>query len=321
MDILTTIEPQLATFIPVVGVVLCALLVYIFGFQKTQEPSFQHLAVLQSTNKGSRTNSNSTKRSSTPQVKTSSAKASNKSVANGHANGSQASPKPNGTVKTANKVKEPSHNKENVRPQQQKAVKKEKAPRDATEDLDAGDWIQAPSRKDKKAKKETVTPKSPEKSKLRSNNNNSIDEVVKSAPQAEPEPQQQQQQPQEEKVQVSPKKDQVEPEVVPVPTEQPTPKKAKENKKKSPKVEKSSTPSVVVADEVKEPAVAVKEQVVVVAAKENAAPASPVKETPAPKNEEAKAVDPKNNIAFDEMGDAWEEAKSRGTKKRRARKD
>lgn len=41
------LEPQLA--IPVIVVVVGALLVYVFGFQKSEEPSLEHLAVLQST--------------------------------------------------------------------------------------------------------------------------------------------------------------------------------------------------------------------------------------------------------------------------------
>lgn len=49
MDFLaaTGLEPQLA--IPVIVVVVGALLVYVFGFQQSEEPSMEHLAVLQST--------------------------------------------------------------------------------------------------------------------------------------------------------------------------------------------------------------------------------------------------------------------------------
>jgi len=48
MDVIagSGLEPQLA--IPVIFVVVGAVLVYMFGFQKTEEPSFEHLAVLQS---------------------------------------------------------------------------------------------------------------------------------------------------------------------------------------------------------------------------------------------------------------------------------
>jgi hypothetical protein len=307
MDILTSVEPQLA--IPVIGVVLCALLVYIFGFQKTQEPSFQHLAVLQATSKGSRTAAGLRQRSSTPQVKPIS-KTKEKVVANGHTVQEKSSPKVNGTVKSG-KGKDLS-NKENVKPQGQKGTpKKEKVANSLAEDLEAGDWIQAVSRKDKKkvdkTKKEVVQPakvevSTPVKAVV-------DDQILKD---------------------VTASQAQVE-----TPVKQPvTPTKpAKEPKKKAETVSAPSSsevsPSKVAntLTEKTEKIVPVKEtanqkekEVVepeVEVVKEASIPAPVVtavveKEPPA---------EPRSNIAFDEMGDTWEEAKSRGTKKRRARKD
>jgi len=276
MDSLISItEPQLV--IPVIGVVLCAVLVYIFGFQQTQEPSFQHLAVLQSSGKSKHANGFANKQKSQPVLaKTSSPKPKEKVVSNGNA-------------------VHVSSGKENVKPQQPPTpkTKKEKIsanvkPVDA--DIEDGDWIQAVSRKDKKTrvKKEETKPaslgekekgkKSPSppankprtileeieyRAKLEQNANKN-EEVTKKPKEAE--------KPVKQEAKVK------EVEVV-VPKEEPKEKVIEKVEIKAKDTEK--------AQEIKD-------------ASDNS---------------------PKNNVAFDEVGDLWEEAKSRGAKKKRARKD
>jgi len=311
--VLASVEPQLA--IPVVGVVLCALLVYIFGFQKTQEPTFQHLAALTTKSKAP----NTRQRSTTPQVKsTLKAKEKSSATANGHAIQEKSSPKANGTLKSP-KARDGS-NKENVRPQ--KLVAKEK--KELAEDLESGDWIQAVSRKDKKNKLEKTKQESSQAAK--SSVPISVTPIIET--------------PIEVLQDVTSKvttiqTEQVKVEAAAAPAKQDAPvpaKPAKEAKKKaakapapappaaaesSPKKEKSAAQEPKVTPAAPEVKAAVAEEPVI-----KSAPATPVKEAPKAEEPKASSADPRNNIAFDEMGDTWEEAKSRGAKKRtRARKD
>ena len=142
MDVLTSIEPQLA--IPVVGVVVFAILVYIFGFQQTQEPSYQHLAVLQSSGKSLKSSQgkpkSQTANGSASAGKGSSAKGKDKSLSNGHAHAVQGKDKPS----PVSPKPEKGTNKENLKPQPQtpKAKKDKKAGLEnkPTEDLEGGTW-------------------------------------------------------------------------------------------------------------------------------------------------------------------------------------
>jgi len=291
MDVLagTGLEPQLA--IPVIVVVVGALLVYVFGFQQTKEPSFAHLAVLQSSSSYKNRSVNSST-SSKGTKSSANASAGSKPKANGHV---VADKEKNGVIK---KVAKAEVNKENKPPQVKVQTKKEKvkAPSTKPEDFESGEWIQATSRKDKKKKtpgQVQPEPSSPKKEAAPVAAKPIVVEEVAEEPAPvvlkEVEPAQQKQ------TQTSPeKKDK---------------KSVKGAKETSPKKEvKEVKPAVVAVEEKK-------------AAKENVTPTE-VKVVEEPVVVAPPAPAPKNNIAFDEMGDQWEEAKSRGAKKRtRARKD
>ncbi|ODN02822.1 hypothetical protein Ocin01_03848 [Orchesella cincta] len=305
------LEPQLA--IPVIVMVVGALLVYVFGFQKSEEPSLEHLAVLQSTSSYKARSVSNTK-----------------SKSNGVANKTKEKPAQNGHVvhekpRAAEKKKEsPTNNKENKPPKpvqtSSKKVKQEaKAARPA--DFDSGEWNQVTSRKDKKKQVKKEEPKevqsSPEKSSREPEKPKKVEveEIIL----------------QEAQVQVQSQTTQTTPKVSP---EKKAKKGAKDvstttgssgpsSKEASPAKQKPKETETVIKQDKKAP-----EVVTVNGVSEESEESSPAS-SPAKKlstSEDAPAAEPKKGVvAFDEMGgepvDAWEEAKSRGNKKRRARKD
>jgi len=125
------VEPQLA--IPVFIVVVLASLVYIFGFQKTEEPSSEHLAVLQSSSYKNRSNNNLKQKTHVTNNNKVPTKAKEKSVANGHVVSHE---KTNGAIKGKNvALKE---GKPDFVQRAVQAAKKEKKPTNKPEDFDAG---------------------------------------------------------------------------------------------------------------------------------------------------------------------------------------
>ncbi|CAL8096823.1 unnamed protein product [Orchesella dallaii] len=300
------LEPQLA--IPVIVVVVGALLVYVFGFQQSEEPSLEHLAVLQSTS--------SYKARSVSNTKSKSNSAPNKTKDKPAQNGNVVHEK----ARPVEKKKEVStSNKENKPPKViQTSSKKAKQDAVRPEDFDSGDWIQATSRKDKKKQVKKDEPKeipsSPEKSRdLEKPKVAAVEETIL----------------QETQVQVQSQTTQTTPKVSPEKkakkgakdvstttgssgpsSQEPSPVKQKAKVTETIKQQENKVPEVVTVNGVSEES-------------EESSDASPSKKLSV--SEDAPATEPKKGVvAFDEMGenvDAWEEAKSRGNKKRRARKD
>jgi hypothetical protein len=211
-------------------------------------------------------------------------------------------------------------NKENKPPQNVKntplAKKEKKVAAIKPADFEEGDWIQAVSRKDKKnrVKKDDV------KLSPRKENNVSSPDVDEGSSESETLKEVESFQVQNQTTQTtplpSPEKKAKSTKGTTTAKDSSSASSAEPSPKKQPKaaaVEKASPPV---------PAKVEEEEIVEVKAKETAKP-----ETPKKVVEEPAAVtdDPKNNIAFDEMAgttaDTWEEAKSRGTKKRRTRRD
>jgi len=319
MDYLSSVglEPQLA--IPVVGVVLFAVLVYIFGFQKTEEPSYEHLAVLQSTYKPKSGSGLKPKTTGVSQAsKTANAsKAKEKPLSNGHIVQDK---EKNGSVKNGKALN--GLNKENRPPQNVKTTpgkKEKKVTGVKPADFEDGDWIQAVSRKDKNKDKKKVVKKDTVKLSPNKANRVSTPEVEepwenKALTLKEVEAFQVQNQTTQTTPLPSPEKKAKSTKATTTTKESSSGSSAEPTPKKQPKalsVEKSAPA----------PAKEEEDEVVEVAVKENAKP-----ETPKKSVEEPVVIDnPKNNVAFDEMAgtaaDIWEEAKSRGTKKRRTRRD
>lgn len=304
MDIIagSGLEPQLA--IPVIFVVVGAVLVYLFGFQKTEEPSFEHLAILQSSS-SYKNRSVNVKHNGATGAKATATTA--KSKANGHvvSNGSVVNNKPQQatTTKTDKDTKAPQ-----VKTQLAKKEKSgNKAAANKPEDFESGDWIQATSRKDKKKKSPTQAdaPGSPVKESAKRSGGGAEEPKQQKSPIIVVEEGEQEIpasvlkeleaviQKQNHSTQTSPEKKAA---------------ALKTSKGTTTSTPASSTPS----SPVKKPQAEVKPVV-----QDKKVEEVEVKEEPAKEKE----VNPKNNIAFDEMGDSWEEAKSRGTKKRRARRE
>jgi len=300
MDALAGLEPQLA--IPVILVVVGAVLVYMFGFQQTEEPSSEHLAVLQSSssykNRSVPTNAPKQNRASAP-----STPATNKPKANGHL------PSANGGVKKAAKVEV---SKENKAPQAKGQARKENA-KDASakpEDFESGEWIPAVTRKEKNKKKEVSSPVIPTSSPGKRERREREDKVITGTV-VETRASATTTTPTLPSTQSSPGKarpiEEVMAELLQAQKQESSPVKT------SPEKKGQDTPKKETKEKKIEPAQTI----------------APVAASPAPASaQEAKAEEPKTfkaNIAFDEMGgtgDAWEEAKSRGAKKRtRTRKD
>lgn len=129
------LEPQLA--IPVIVVVVGALLVYVFGFQKSEEPSLEHLAVLQSTSSYKARSVSNVK----PKNVSAPSKAKEKPSQNGHVVHDK---ERNGGVVNKNKkeIASNNNNKENKAPRtpQTPATSSRKAKQEAIrpEDFDSG---------------------------------------------------------------------------------------------------------------------------------------------------------------------------------------
>lgn len=277
MELLAALEPQLA--IPVLLVIIGAVLVYLFGFKPTEEPSLEHLAVLHkptSKHGGSKGSAASSRSSSKPKA--------NGTVSNGVkkvGNGNVPHVPKERTAPAPTSVPVPKVEKKNLRD-----------PANKPEDFETGEWIPAVSRKDKSKKVNKEAPQSPKKAGPNkvavATEETSAPAVVVAAtataatgkaPRIE-----------DLLAEMNALKQAGQPVVI-APE-----KKTKEGKAN--KVQQKEEPKVVVPP-----------------------PKEEVKEEPAKK--EAAAGDFKSNIAFDEMGggDAWEEAKSRGAKKRRTRRD
>jgi len=311
MDLIGALDPQLV--IPVVFTVACAFLVYFFGFQKTQEPSFQHLAVLQSAGKSSKQAQQAKQKSAV--TSTGNSKPKEKVVANGHAH-----PVP--------KEKSVKVDKENVKPQQTPKLKKEKKIVEKEDDVDGGDWT-AVSRKDKKEKKMKETSGKPKKEEIKRDVDDdemlSIEEVMKIALKAAKGDKAQSKVLKEvietTKVVVEEEKEEevvvekvVEPPAVVLKEKPvaPPPVAAAPKKAKEPKTKASPVKVVVV----EEPKLVEEEKVIEIIKTDSPAKNNKTKDKDTVENNN------NNNVAFDEMGDLWEEAKSRGNKKKaRARRD
>jgi len=344
MDILSNLEPQLA--FPVVFAVVFAFLVYFFGFQKTQEPNFEKLALLQE----SKSHKSQVKHKPQQNVSTKkTTKDNSKPVANGHVvhdkeKNNVSSPKP----KVAGKENKPP----TTTTQQKTKGKKDLV---ADEDINSGDWTSVPTRKEKKIRKEerkvedrkevkkeknsvdkktstAVSSDEPEEKQF------SVEEIIEMAnaqgkkidltglsPTPSPKPQR------EKKVKAqAPAIPTTKKEIEKIKEEEEEVKeivKVVEEPKKTSKKGKAPAPApvlekkkeVVVEKKKEEPATKIPD------AKKPSTPAPAVQKQPEPVKEKVVqnggGDEQKSNVVFDEIGDTWEEAKSRGAKKRRARKE
>jgi hypothetical protein len=147
MDVLagSGLEPQLA--IPVIVCVLGALLVYVFGFQKTEEPSYAHLAILQSSSSYKNRSVGGSKVNKGPGAKHKVTSNSNGQVSNGSVVKSSSKPAAVASVAEAgpsnkvNKANAATTAPQQVKAQQQAGTKKEKVKgevKNKPEDFESG---------------------------------------------------------------------------------------------------------------------------------------------------------------------------------------